>query len=96
MSFTESEASLSSHESLYDPFDEAQLENEIEDLTLEPQTSRVEGAQWSGMPHEDDPIADEVYVANYRRQIAERNERLKILTDRFEGRIDVADWYVKL
>ena len=92
MSFTESEASFSSHESLYDPFDEAGLENEVEDLTLEPQTRHIAGAQWSGMPHEEDPFTDEGYTANYRRQIAERNERLKILTDRFEGRIDIADW----
>ena len=93
MSFTESEASFSSCESLYDPFDEAELENEVEDLTLEPQARRsVEQTQWSGMPNEDDPIADEGYVANYRRQIAERNERIRILTDRFEGRIDIADW----
>ena len=35
MSFTESEASLCSNRSLYDPFDESQMEQEIEDSTLE-------------------------------------------------------------
>ena len=92
MSFTESEALFSSCESLYDPFDEAQPENELEDLMLEQQTRSVERTQWSGMPHEDNPIADEGYIANYRRQIAERNERMNTLTDFLEGRIDIADW----
>lgn len=94
MSFTESEASLSSNEveSLYDPVDELQLENETEDSTLEPQPRHVEGAQWSGMPHEDDPVADEGYMIDFRRQIAHRGERSKIMTDRLEGRIDIADW----
>ena len=37
LSFAESKASLGSNESLYDQFDESQMEQEIEDSTLGPQ-----------------------------------------------------------
>ena len=58
MSFTESEASLCSNESLYDPFDEFQMEQEIEYSTLEHFTGpiAIDYSAKMAMPKLCDPL----------------------------------------
>ena len=60
MSTSDSESFYSSLESLSDPIDTEQLASEAVDLGIEAQLLDVQfdGATWSGMPRDDDPIAD--------------------------------------
>ena len=94
MSTSESESFYSSLESLSEPIDTEQLASEAVDLGIEAQLLDVQfdGATWSGMPHDDDPIADEAYAVNYRRQVAEREDRIRDLENRYKRLIDIAEW----
>ena len=81
MSKSGSELFYSSLERLSDPIDTEQLASEAVDLGIEAQLLdfQVDGATWSGMPHDNDPIADEAYAVNYRRQVAERGQNQRFV-----------------
>ena len=88
---SESENSQTSSDSTSESSELLNFEIEDEDLLNEAGTD-AQGAEWSGIPNVDDPVADEAYVAEYRRHIAERNGRMDILKGRYEQRVNVSDW----
>lgn len=63
------------------PAAQAQPVLEVEDLPYQP---------YSG-----EPLADEDFLENYRREIRGQERMHEILDQRFEGIIDISEWWVR-
>ncbi len=93
MSSSDSESSHTCSGSLSDATELSNFEFEDESYPNEA-LEYSQGAEWSGMPHQDDPIADAEFDRQYRQEVLVRQERLETLEDRFQQSVDINEWYV--
>ena len=70
-----------------------ELEEEVDEARLASDQSGHEYDSDDG-PYQDDPVADEDYIAGYNRVMREREEKRRILRRRMEGSEVVSAWYV--
>ena len=85
---TESERTA---EDSQDEFDES-IEVEVIEFAEDRATSGITNADDSLEPYADEPLADEAWLANYRKEQEEKCELEEDLTKRLENRVRVSDW----
>ena len=73
-----------------DEFDES-IEVEVIEFA-EDRASGITNADDSLEPYADEPLADEAWLANYRKEQEEKSELEEDLTKRLENRVRVSDW----
>ena len=91
-SCTESENTLDTAEFSQDEFDNVEVEAPGDEATGRSYENQDDSLE----PYRDEPLADEEWVANYRKKQEENQKVERELKKRLENRVLVREWYVLL
>lgn len=69
-----------------------EIEVEANDCVLELEESTTRATGNSLEPYADEPLADEEWLANYRKEIEEKDQLENELKRRLENSVRVEDW----
>ena len=92
LSDTESDNTADTAEFSQDEFDNV----EVEAVDVEASGRSNENEDDSLEPYTDEPLADEEWLASYRKKQEENQKLEKELTERLESRVLVEEWQVQI